>query len=173
MRFAGQALANTGGAVLGGGLAAFGADAIVNEPINHTKNMYNIVGEAIDGDPQLGSAWNFVHGDKGLAPIEKQSMANVLTGRGRDVDISILNEAGALDRVQELMTKRPDLAENIGYLTQMEVKVNVDQIDDGISPGELDAARGAYGIPSLIAGVGAGAAGAYGANELGNRFRRK
>lgn len=172
MRMAGQALANTAGGVLGGGLAAFGADALVNEPINHIKSLHNIINDSLTNNPELADAFSFVHSE-GLSAYEKQSIANVLTGNGRDIDAAVLETAGALERVQELMTKRPDLAENVGYLSQLNNAAVVDQLEQGVSAEELSNSRGAYGLPSLAAGAAAGYAGAYGANALGNRFRRK
>ena len=171
MRYAGEAL-TAGSSALAGTLAAMGADSMVNKPENHARSTWDAIGEALNSDPEVGSAWNYVFGDDQFAPIHKQSLSRVLLGKADQADISILSETGAMPRVQELISKRPDLAETVGSLAQMETDMNVIQIDQGVTGSELAQASPATAVPSIVGGIGAGAATALGANALVNRFRK-
>lgn len=136
--------------------AAVGADKLINSEADHAKSKINGLTDFLNVNEEVGGAWNFLFGGESLAPIEKQSMARLLTGKGDDMDAAVLSDTDAMERVDTVLQKRPDLAPVLGLAVQAEVDVNIREIEHDITQAQLAESNGANGFIPLGAGVLAG-----------------
>ena len=154
-----SALKNFGApaAVLGSAAGSAGlVDAAINDEVERAASKLEGIQTFLDESNGVEGSWNFVFGGESRAPIEKQSMARVLQGIDDTTDVAILESTGVLERLDEVITKRPDLAPILGKIIQAEVDVNISEIEHGISQQEIANSDGVNTLAPLAASVIAG-----------------
>jgi len=154
-----SALKNFGApaAVVGAGVGTAGlVDAAINDEVERAASKLDGIQDFLDASNGVEGSWNFVFGGERMAPIEKQSMARILQGIDDTTDVAILENSGALARIDQVISQRPDLAPILGKIIQAEVDVNVSEIEHGISQQEIANSDGVNTLGPLAASAIAG-----------------
>ncbi len=164
-----SALKNYGApaAVIGAGVGTAGlVDAAINDEVDRAASKRQGIQDFLDASNGVEGSWNYVFGGQGRAPIEKQSMARILQGLDDTTDVAILESTGVLPRIDEVITRRPDLAPILGQIIQNEVDLNISEIEHGISSQEMDESGGMNRVAPLAAAIVAG-------GGMAEAFRRR
>ena len=158
-------------AVLGAGTgAAVLADKAINSEANHAATMTGVVKEAYGNNPELAQAASFIYGNatSNIAPVHVQSVAEILSNRGSGLDAEILDvdHPGMMDRIEQLMEARPELAEQVGMIETLHASAIVKSLAGGHGIEDAYTADPANSVVPMIGGALAGAGTAAAINHF-------
>lgn len=156
-------------AALGGGIgSAVAIDRSMNSEAEHAARLLDVRKDSYRSSGELASAINYVYGDDQLAPVHVRAVGEVLSGRGGEFEDIILrtDAPGVASRVEQVLEKRPDLAQTLGLLETLHSSALVKGLAGGHTLEETYAADPANTAVPLLAGL----AGGGGTAALINRF---